>query len=64
MSTEYKNEYRPDHISFPGVTLLETINALGMTQVELAERTGRSPKDINRIIRGNARITPETAILL
>jgi addiction module HigA family antidote len=48
----------------PGETLLETIDALGMTQAELAQRMGRPLKTINGIIKGKVAITPETAIQL
>lgn len=53
-----------DLISPPGHTLLETINAHGITQAELARRMGRPLKTINEIIKGKAAITPETAIQL
>jgi len=50
------------HASPPGDTLLETIEAIGMSQAELALRTGRPVKTINEIIKGKAAITPETAL--
>lgn len=59
-----KNEYLPDYVSLPGETLLETIEAIGMTQTELARRMGRPKKTINEIIKGKAAITPETALQL
>jgi len=46
----------------PGDTLLETLEARGMAQSELALRTGRPLKTINEIIKGKAAITPETAL--
>lgn len=64
MGDMIKNEYSPDYITPPGETLLDTIKALGMSQVELAERIGRTPKTVNEIVRGKAVITPETAIQL
>ena len=56
-----KNQYRPDDVSLPGETLLDTLKALGMSPAELAERTGRSKKLINEIIKGKAPITPDLA---
>ena len=56
--------FEPDYAVPPGETLLETIEALGMTQRDLAVRTGMAPKTINQIIKGKAPITPDTAILL
>jgi HTH-type transcriptional regulator / antitoxin HigA len=58
------NEFRPDYVSPPGETLLEVLESLGMTQAELARRTGRPKKTINEIIQGRATITPETALQL
>jgi len=57
-----QNEYFPNYASPPGDTLLEIIEDLGMTQAELADRTGRPKKTINEIIKGKAAITPETAL--
>jgi HTH-type transcriptional regulator/antitoxin HigA len=48
----------------PGETLKETLGALGMTQVEVAERTGRPKKTISEIVQGKAAITPDTAMQL
>src|ERR1700730_9795052 len=53
---------RPDYAVPPGLTVLETIDTLGMSQAELARRTGRPIKTINEIVQGKAAITPETAI--
>lgn len=62
MSKSIKNQYMPDYAVHPGETLLETIEAMGMSQAELAERTGRPKKTINEIIKGKVSITPETAL--
>jgi len=64
MTEKMKNEYFPDYVSPPGETLQEVLENIGMSQAELAERTGRTPKTINEIIRGVAAITPETALQL
>jgi len=48
----------------PGDTLLETLEARGMTQAELALRMGRPLKTVNEIIKGKTAITPETALQL
>ena len=56
--------YTPDYAVAPGVTLQETIDSLGMTQRDLAMRTGMAPKTINEIIKGKAPITPDTSVLL
>lgn len=64
MGKQIRNEYFPDHVSPPGETLLETLETVGMSQAELARRTGRPTKTINEIIQGKAAITPETALQL
>ena len=62
MNNMIQNQYNPDHVSPPGETLLERIQELGMRQTELAQRTGRTKKTINEIVRGKAPITPEIAL--
>jgi addiction module HigA family antidote len=64
MTNIHQNEYRPDYVSPPGETLLETLEAIGMPQTELAKRMGRPVKTINEIIRNKASITAETALQL
>ncbi|MEY2914970.1 MAG: hypothetical protein RLZZ184_4279 [Cyanobacteriota bacterium] len=64
MESKIQNRYNPDYVSPPGDTLLEVLEHRGMTQAELAERTGRPKKTINEIIKGKAAITPETALQL
>lgn len=56
--------FMPNFAVPPGETLKETIESMGMTQEELAQRTGRHKEMINEIIKGKAAITPEIAIQL
>ena len=58
MSNPIQNQYVPDVVSPPGETLLEILEDRGMSQAELAERTGRPKKTINEIIKGKAALTP------
>lgn len=64
MSNSPANQFVADYAIPPGETLLDTIEALGMSQAELSERTGRPKKTINEIIKGKAPITPDTALQL
>ena len=48
----------------PGETLQETLDELGMTQVELAGRLARPIKTVNEIVKGKSSISPETALQL
>jgi HTH-type transcriptional regulator/antitoxin HigA len=53
----------PDIIA-PGETLRDTLEALGMSQRDLADRTGLSTKTVNQIVQGVATITHDTALKL
>ncbi|MEA5507656.1 helix-turn-helix domain-containing protein [Halotia wernerae UHCC 0503] len=64
MINEIQNQYTPDYVSPPGETLLEVLEEWGMSQADLAERTGRPKKTINEIINGKAALTSETALQL
>ena len=48
-------------LSPPGDTIQETIDALGMTQAELAQRMGRPKEKINELIKGKAPLSMDTA---
>jgi len=58
------NTYQPNVAIHPGHTLLGMLEALNMSQVELAERTGLTTKTINEIVQEKNPITSETAIKL
>jgi len=59
-----KINYNADIAIHPGVTLKETLEALGMSQKELAQRAGLAIQTINKIVKGIDPITPETAVKL
>lgn len=56
--------YEPDYVTEPGDMLQETIDGLGISQKELAARTGFTSKHINQLISGVKRISPDTALRL
>lgn len=64
MSNKQKNQYIPDYLVMPGEILEDYIESFGMSQAELAIRTGLAKKTINEIIKGKSPITPETALKL
>jgi addiction module HigA family antidote len=64
MNNTRTNEYHPDYLVSPGEILNEYLEELGMTQAELANRTGLAKKTINEIIKAKSPITPETALKL
>lgn len=51
-------------LSPPGDTIRETIDELGMSQAELAERIGRPREKLNDIIKGREPLSMETAFRL
>lgn len=56
--------FTPDYAVHPGATLKESLDSSGMSQTELAERTGLSRKTINGIVNGKEPLTHETALQL
>jgi len=56
-----KYSYEPDYAVPPGRTLEDTMVVQGMTQRELADRTGLTVQTLNRIFNGKQPITYETA---
>jgi addiction module HigA family antidote len=48
----------------PGATLKDLLEERGMSQKQLAERTGLTPKAINEIVKGKVAITSDTALKL
>ncbi len=57
-------EFRPDHAIPPGATLQETMESLGFTQKDLADRTELTVQSLNRIFKGEQPISFETACRL
>jgi Zn-dependent peptidase ImmA (M78 family)/transcriptional regulator with XRE-family HTH domain len=53
--------FKPDYTIAPGATLRETIEQQGMSQAELAQRTGLAQKTVSQIINGIAPISFETS---
>ena len=64
MANSNRNQYIPDYLVTPGEVLEEYLDVHGMSQAELAARTGMAKKTINEIIKGKASITPDTALKL
>ncbi|MTK05181.1 HigA family addiction module antitoxin [Micromonospora sp. CP22] len=61
-STGNTRRFRPDYAVPPGETLVEVLTDRGMSQAELARRTGLSTKHINQIVLGTATLSAETAV--
>lgn len=64
MDSQNVNEYLPDYAVAPGEVLNYELELRGMSQQELAKRTGITPKHIISLVKAKSAITPETAIKL
>jgi HTH-type transcriptional regulator/antitoxin HigA len=64
MTREDELRYEPSQATPAGASLRATLTKLGMTQADLAARTGLSLKHINQVVQGVAPLTHETALLL
>ncbi len=64
MADTMSNQYVPDYLVTPGEVLQDYLEGFGMTQAELAARTGLTKKTVNEIIKGKSPITPESALKL
>jgi len=62
--TNNSRRFRPDYAIPPGETLVEVLTDRGMSQAELARRTGLSTKHINQVVLGTATLSAETALRL
>jgi HTH-type transcriptional regulator/antitoxin HigA len=60
-ATTTRHPYEPDYAVAPGGTLLETIEALGMDQKDLATRLGLSEKHVSQLVNGHVALTYEVA---
>ena len=56
-----KFRFEPDYAVPPGATLKESMESLGLTECELAERTGITVQTLNGIFYGEEPITCESA---
>lgn len=56
-----KFPHRPDWAIHPGVIVVETMEALGLTKEELSQRAGGAIENLDLILKEQASITQETA---
>lgn len=59
-----ESAFSPDYTVPTGEILEEYLETAGMSQAELAQRTGLTPKTVNKIVQGRAPLTHDTAIRL
>lgn len=56
-----KYKFEPDYAVAPGVTLLELMESMEMSQKEFALRTGLTEQSLNRVFKGEQPISYQTA---
>jgi HTH-type transcriptional regulator/antitoxin HigA len=59
-----RTAYESHYAIPPGDSLRETLEAIGMTQAEFARRADLSTKHVNQIVKGDAALTPDTALAI
>lgn len=64
MAKTVQNQFRPDIVPPPGDTIKDSLEALGMSQAELAKRLGASEKYVIDLLCGDAPLTADTALKL
>ncbi len=57
-----KNEYLPETVSHPGLTLIEKLKELGMGNKEFSVRVSKPEKTITAVTKGDSSITAEMAV--
>lgn len=57
-----KNEYLPETVSHPGMTLAEKLNEMGMGNKEFSVRVNKPEKTITAITKGDSSITADMAV--
>ena len=61
--TDTKQRF-PRRRSPPSDTILDSLEAVGWTQSDLAERMGRTKKHVQDLVKNKTRITSDTAVEL
>ncbi len=63
-SFESSAAFEPDWVSAPGETIADALDELGMSQADLALRTGFTKKHVNGMVKGGVAITADAALRL
>ena len=64
MGSERRHEYQPSVVFPPEDTLLETIEAMGISQAELAASMGVTEKHVSSVVKGKSPISRNIALKL
>jgi len=59
-----KKAFKPAEVFPPGEFIRDELEARGWTQAKFAKIIGRPLQNVNEVINGKRRITPETAVLI
>lgn len=57
-------EFLPNYAVAPGGTISETLDALGLSEIEVARRAGLTAETMDRVIKGQSPVTRHLALTL
>jgi HTH-type transcriptional regulator / antitoxin HigA len=64
MGNRARDQYRPDFVPHPGLTIAELLGERGLTQAEFAAKSGFTQKHVVDLVQGRVRITEDSALRL
>jgi HTH-type transcriptional regulator / antitoxin HigA len=56
--------FKPNWLSPPGDTIQDALDEVGISRSELARRIGLATEQVNELIQGETRLTPDIAVSL
>ena len=60
----HKNSFQPSWVSSPGETILDILEERGWSKKEFSKRIGVAPKNVNKLLRGEVKLTAQLATSL
>lgn len=60
----HKNSFQPSWVSSPGETILDILEERGWSKKEFSKQIGVAPKNVNKLLRGEVKLTAQLATSL
>ena len=60
----HKNSFQPSWVSSPGETIFDILEERGWSKKEFSKQIGVAPKNVNKLLRGEAQLTAQLATSL
>lgn len=60
----HKNSFQPSWVSSPGETILDILEERGWSKKEFSKQIGVAPKNVNKLLSGEAQLTAQLATSL